>query len=81
MVSCPNLFGFIMLYSRKKQFFHPLAVLRLDIGGNNLRKIPNSDVIFENLGDLQERLKRQGKEVKSVCIGHNFVAPNFQDSN
>ena len=53
----------------------------MDIGGNSLLEIPKFDVYFENWGDLQESLKRQGKEVKIVCMGHNFVAPNFQDSN
>ena len=65
----------------KKIFFHPLAVLGLDIGGNSLRKILKFDVIFENWGDLQERLERQGKTEKIVCIGHNFAAPDFQDPN
>ena len=82
MMRCP-IFFVVSLYCvvEKNKFYFPLAVLRLDIGGFCLHKIPKIDVFFEMWGDLQERVERQGKKVKITCIGHNFVVPNFQVSN
>ena len=79
MMRCPN---FLVLplhcLAKNNKFYFPLAAMRLEIEGNCFCQIPKFDVIFQRWGCLLERVERQGKQVKMVCIGHNFLFLNFQ---